>query len=407
MSILKMKPNYRDYGGPITDAWNDAGLGDIASAWVDPGSWNATSTRTTGSTTAPTTTTATTVPTTATASYIPKPIGTSTESLPGAGVQTGVDDYLYGPNAQPFTYDINFDQQLANYADWVAQPGNLPQYYTGDTVAAPGETTQDAWARYTDSAGEMDTLTNQLIGDYQAQLDPNSALNQQYAQNAANRAGSTYYGAGTPGSARGQYASQVAAQDIYRDRRDKALTGLGAQRSELDAGADILSRVGKEQRDIGQDYINEDIKRWNYYQTLPQQVQDSLLGASAAATGLAEGQNLQAPEVGIDVQSAFSDLYSNQGGPVYRQMGGPVPPQGPQAGPPMGQPPMTPPPMPPAPMPPAPAGIMGDPTMGPEPMMMEEPMSEIDRIEEVLQSLVASSDGEITIKRKSKKKGSK
>ena len=320
-------------------------------------------------------------------------------TLPGAGVQTEVDDYLYGPDAEAFAYDPNFDTQIANYADWVSQPGNIPPYYSGDTVAAPGASTEDAWVRYEDAAGEMDTITDQLISDYQAQLDPDSELNRQYAQNAANRAGSTYYGAGTPGSARGQYASQVAAQDIYRDRRDAALKGLGAQRSELDAGADLISRVGKEKRDIAQDYINEDIKRWNYYQTLPQQVQEQLLALAAAQTGLAEGQNYQAPELGINVEDSFSELY-NQGGPVYRQMGGPVPP-GPQAGPPMGQPPMAPPPMQQAP-----AGIMGDP-MAPSPMMMEEPMSEIDRIEEVLQSLVASSDGEITIKRKSKKKGSK
>ena len=322
--------------------------------------------------------------------------------LPGAGVQTEVDDFLYGPDAQPFSYDPNFDQQAADYADWASQPGNLPQYYTGDTVAAPGQTTEDAWARYVDAAGETDTITNQLIGDYQAQLDPNSALNQQYAQNAANRAGSAYYGSGTPGSARGQYASQVAAQDVYRDRRDAALKGLGAQRSELDAGADILSRVGKEQRDIGQDYINEDIKRWNYYQTLPQQVQEQLLSLSGLQTGLAEGQNFQTPaNFGIDIQGSFSDLYSNEGGLQGDMMEDPMAPPGP----PPGAPGMPPPP-PPAPPMPAPAGIMGDPMMAPMPMM-EEPKSEIDKIEEVLQGIVAASDGDITIKRKSKKKGSK
>ena len=229
--------------------------------------------------------------------------------LPGQGVQTATDDFLYGPDAQPFAFDPNFDQQVANYADWSAQPGNLPQYYIGNTVAAPGPATEDAWARYTDAAGERDSITNQLVADYQSQLDPNSALNQQYAQNAANRAGSSFFGAGTPGSARGQYASQVAAQDVYRDRRDKALAGLGAQRGELEKGADLISRVGKEQRGIGQDVIDEDIKRWNYYQTLPQQVQQQLLGLSAAQTGLAEGQNFQAPSIGIDLQGSFSDLY--------------------------------------------------------------------------------------------------
>ena len=233
--------------------------------------------------------------------------------LPGQGVQTVTDDYLYGPDATAFDYDPNFDQQLANAADWYAQPGNLPQYYTGATVAAPGPVTEDAWARYTDVAGEADSITNQLVADYQAQLDPNSALNKQYAQNAANRAGSAYFGAGTPGSARGQYASQVAAQDIYRDRRDKALQGLGAQRQELDFGADILSRVGKEQRDIGQDVIDEDIKRWNYYQTLPAQVQEQLLGISAAQTGLAEGQNYTAPNLSSILTDAFQFSLQQRG----------------------------------------------------------------------------------------------
>ena len=317
--------------------------------------------------------------------------------LPGQGVQTVTDDFLYGPNAQPFAFDPNFDQQVANYADWATQPGNLPQYYTGNTVAAPGPALEDAWARYTDVAGERDSITNQLVADYQSQLDPNSALNQQYAQNAANRAGTAFFGAGTPGSARGQYASQVAAQDVYRDRRDKALAGLGAQRGELEKGADLISRVGKEQRGIGQDVIDEDIKRWNYYQTLPQQVQEQLLGLSAAQTGLAEGQNIQAPSIGIDIQGSFSELYSNQGG----LQGGQMMQEAPMA-PPMGQPPMA----PPAPS----AGIMGDPMMAQETtvmMMDEEPQSEIDMIEQTLQAMAMASDGAITVKRKSKKKGSK
>ena len=326
--------------------------------------------------------------------------------LPGQQVQTEVDNELYDPNAAPLDYDPNYDKQLANYADWAAQPGNLPQYYTGNTVAAPGPALEDSWAGYTDAAGKRDTVTDQLVEDYQSQLDPDSELNRQYAENAAARAASAYYGAGTPGSARGQYASQVAAQDIYRDRRDKALAGLGEQRDEFEKGADLIARVGKEQRGIAQDVIDEDIKRYNYYQTLPQQAQDQLLAVSAAQTGVAEGQQYTSPEAGINVTEHYdSDLYENEGGLIYRQMGGPVPGmplQGPPGMPPQMAPP---PPMPPAP----PAGIMGGPEMGVVPMgmMMEEPRSEIDKVEMMLQDLVAASDGDITIKRKSKKKGSK
>ena len=323
--------------------------------------------------------------------------------LPGQGVQTATDDFLYGPDAAPFDFDPNYDQQLANFGDWLAQPGNLQQYYTGNTVAAPGPALEDAWARYTDAAGERDSITNQLVADYQSQLDPNSALNQQYAQNAANRAGTAFFGAGTPGSSRGQYASQVAAQDVYRDRRDKALAGLGAQRGELEKGADLISRVGKEQRGIGQDVIDSDVHRWDYYQNLPYDVQTQLLGVSAAQTGLSS----EAPIATLDLPAigggeTYDKLYSNQGGiqgdPMMQDpmAGGAVPP----LAAPMGQPPMEPPT-------PAPAGIMGDPMMEGPMMMVEEPQSEIDKIEEKLQAIAMASDGAITIKRKSKKKGSK
>ena len=332
--------------------------------------------------------------------------------LPGQSVQAETDSFLYDPDTPAFDYDPNLDQQVANYADWIAQPGNLPQYYVGNTIAAPGPATEDAWARYTDAAGERDTITNQLIADYQDQLDPNSELNQQYAQNAADRAGSAFFGAGTPGSARGLYSSNVAAQDIYRDRRDKALSGLGAQRGELEKGADLISRVGKEQRDIGQENIDADIRRWNYYQNLPQQVQEQLLGASSIQTGLASEAGIpQLPNFGIEFDSSYGDLYNNEGGalgdPMMMQedpmmMQDPMMDQG------MGMDPMAPTAAPVGPMAPPAPGIMGPAQMpAPMPMMMEEPKSGIDMIEDVLADIVASSDGDITIKRTSKKKGGK
>ena len=104
---------------------------------------------------------------------------------------------------------------------------------------------------------------------------------------------------------------------------------------------------------------------------------------------------MQLPSIGVDLNESFSGLYSNQGG----LQGGPMMGQQPQ----MGQPQMA----PQIPMTP-PAGIMGDPMMMEDSMMMdEEPQSEIDMIEEKLQAMAMASDGAITVKRKSKKKGSK
>ena len=87
------------------------------------------------------------------------------------------------------------------------------------------------------------------------------------------------------------------------------------------------------------------------------------------------------------------------GAPMAPGMKPPMPPM--NSGPPMG---MAPPAAPPAPKP---MGIMGAGEPMDEPgimatdvtMISDEPMSEIDRVEALLEGLVASSDGAITIKR--------
>ena len=291
-------------------------------------------------------------------------------ALPGQQAQQAVESQLYNSGDNQFAFSSDIDEQTQNYADWLTNPANVPQYYTGSTVAGTGPTLDLAHQRYSDVAGQTDTITNQLAADYQSQLDPNSALNQQYAQNAANRAGSTFYGAGTPGSARGQYASQVAAQDVYRDRRDNALRGLGEQRGHLSAGADLLRGVGIDQRDIAQDVIDEDIKRFNYAQLTPATIQEQLLSTAA----LSEGADVSATNPWNKVLASpsssgsltFDDLFKNEGGEVH--------------------------------------GIMSNPNMTSSVSVAEVDMGDpLSLIEEAIKGIAMASDFDIEVKRKTKR----
>ena len=297
------------------------------------------------------------------------PSATSNAALPGQQAQSAIESQLYNSGNSQFGFSSDIDEQTQNYADWLTNPANVPQYYTGSTVAGTGPTLDLAHQRYSDVAGQTDTLTNQLVADYQAQLDPNSALNQQTAQNAADRAGSTYFGAGTPGSSRGLYASNLAAQDAYRDQRSSALQGLGAQRPHLTAGADLLRGVGIDQRDIAQDVIDEDIKRFNYAQLTPATIQEQLLSAAA----LSEGADVSATNPWNKVLASpsssgsltFDDLFKNEGGEVK--------------------------------------GIMSNPGMSSSVSVTEVDAGDpLSLIEEAIKGIAMASDFEIEIKRKTK-----
>ena len=304
--------------------------------------------------------------------------GTTGRELPGRVAQSNVDQQLQNTGAQ-FEFSPDIDTQLGTYTDWLTTPGNVPQYYSGETVAGLGPSLSTAHDRYRDVAGQTDTLTNQLVADYQSQLDPNSALNRQIADSAAQSAAGAYFGAGTPGSARGQYASALAAQDAVRAARERGLRGLGDQRGALTAGADILRGVGLEERGVAQDVIDEDIKRFNYAQLVPATIQEQLLGASALASDANTNINTTAGFEdllpGSSRRLGFGDLY-NQGGEVMDQ-----------------------------------GGILGDQPMptGVIPMGLtpEVEMDELSMIEDTIRGMAAVTGADVSIKRISTKKKGK
>lgn len=328
------------------------------------------------------------------------------------------------PNLDTSSLDSTYKSAI----DWANNPQNIPQYYTDPTVAQFDPLQQQAQQGKLDAAGQFDDLTQQTIGDYQSQLDPNSELNQRISNQASQGASNAFYGAGTPGSARGQYAANAASQDAVRANRQNALTGLGNERANLTGAADIVGGVGDDRQGLSQNIINEDIKRFNYGQLSPQQQVDRVLGLSS------QQEALKAGNVGYDVGTAGSgggsDIFSNllgafggggsggglggilgglfnEGGAVYKNDGGMMP-EAPMMDQGMPQDPMMDQGMPMEPMMPQGApmepqgGIMGGGESMSMDMMSSAPMSEMDKAEGILSALAAASGGSLTIKRKTK-----
>ena len=239
----------------------------------------------------------------------------------------------------------SLDSAYQDVIDWSADPQNIPQYYTAPTVAQFDPLQTQAQQGYLDASGQFDDLTQQLIGEYQSQLDPNSAINQQLANQATQSSANAFFGAGTPGSARGQYAGALASQDAVRANRQNALNALGAERGNLTGAADIVGQVGKARRDFSQAVTDEDIKRFNYGQLAPQQFADRVLGLASQKEALEKGlagYDVSKPAGGGGL-GIFGGLLSsalgggggiggllgslfNKGGAVYRQDGGPIDP---------------------------------------------------------------------------------
>ena len=357
-------------------------------------------------------------------------------SLPGVDAHENLNTSIAAGSGPSIAEGASPEEINKAYIEWASDPSNIPDYYGGATVAEFDPLQLEAFASKEKTAAQLDELNKQQLDYYQDILSGDSEHLQRAADTAAGTVQSGFYGAGTPGSARGQFASNLAAQEAQFGLQQDAITGISGVQDKLTQGADLLGKVGDERRQYVQDVINEDIKRWNFAHPAPQQQWDRLLGLANQLKGMELGtlvdsggnsvpawKNILSSVVG----SAGGDSnileqvlsFFNQGGPVYKQAGGMIPPAAPpgpgmtppappmNSGPPMGMAP------PAAPMAPEPAGIMGASEPMDEPgimatditMISDEPMSEIDRVEALLEGLVASSDGAITIKRKKKKGG--
>lgn len=292
------------------------------------------------------------------------------------------------------------------------------EYYPGETVADLDPATLQSFQDREAAAREAERLNQLQLSQYESQLDPNSAANQRLTQLAAQKSAGSFYGAGTPGSARGAYAGALAGQTAFNQAREGALEGISGVQEKLTQGAGILKGVGDERRQYVQDVINEHIKRYNAGEISASEYRARILAMAQTLKAIQEGTatvgELSDPTQADPVESNTGGMisYNNLGGEMGLDMAGPPPGEfgmpGPELGAPSG-PPMDP-MMPPGP-PPAPEGIIGGmPTEDPVGILageVEEPMSEIDKVEMMLEDLVAASDGDIKITRKKKKKGGK
>ena len=346
--------------------------------------------------------------------------------LPGQVAQANLHNDLYGPDGVPLVDTSGGTQAIIQQlAEQAADPRNVPEYYTDTTVAGFDPLQNIQQERLVDVAGQQDTITNQLLADFQAQLDPNSALNQQAITHAATAANAPYVQTGSLGSARNQIAANQAAQNQAAQNRANALAGISSQRGSLGLGAETLGQVGKDRQDLTQDYIDEDILRHTAVQQLPIAQQDRILALQQASEAFKQGQPgaagggtnpfdslLNKAVGGISsglpggIGDIFGGLFSNDGG----ELGDPNAPsmQDPANQGMMPQDPFATPMAPPAAPMPQQSGI----TAGPDAMMSmnmtmmtDEPQSDLDIVEETVRAISEASGGNITVKRKSKNKG--
>ena len=338
-----------------------------------------------------------------------------------------------------------FEDILAIEAD----PTFQPDYYGGATVAEFDPAQIQGFAQRESAAEEQNRLAREQLARAEGRLDPTSEYSQRIQRQAAQQAAGAFGGAGSFGGLKSQGAVGHGVQTALLDQQRQAEADIAGLSERLTQGAETLGKVGAERRSYVQDVINEDIKRWNFAQLAPQQQRDRVLALASqlkamdlgtvidprSGTSVPAWKNILASAVSSQVGDAaggildsiiggIGGLFSNEGGPVYRQMGGGI--MGPGMEGQMMQDPMMDQGMPSDPMmasqPPV-GGIMDpmmqDAAMAPEmqggimdPMMQEDPMigmdsmmdinfetSTIDEIEESLAGIPG-----ITVKRKNKSK---
>lgn len=179
--------------------------------------------------------------------------------------------------------------------------GNTPQYFQGNTVAAPGANTNAAYNMVANQvqnnplqAQSGQQVSNTLNGDYlhsNPYIDAtfNTGANQilkSYQQGVNNnnagfeRGGR--YGSGmqqvaqdnannTLGQNLSQYAANTYNQNYQNERQNQvnAVGQAGTVQNQGLANSNALGTVGSQQDQYNQNLVNADINKWNYNQNLP------------------------------------------------------------------------------------------------------------------------------------------
>ena len=367
--------------------------------------------------------------------------------LPGVGAHEDLNRQIgEGGGAPVVDATKSPDEVYKDILGIEADPTSQPDYYGGATVAEFDPAQIEGFRQRELAAHEQNRLAQEQLARAEGRLDPNSAYSQRLQRQAAQQASGAFGGAGSFGGLKSQGAVGHGTQAALLDSQRQAEADISNLSERLTQGAETLGKVGSERRKYVQDVINEDIKRWNFAQLAPQQQRDRVLALASqlkamelgsvidprSGTSVPAWKNILASAVSSQIGDAAGGVldkilgglgFGNQGGAVYRQMGGPA------MGDPMmeGDPMMQQDPMaPPAPAP-SPMGGIADPMME-EPMGgimdapmepgmdmgmdmeggitgMMEPESTIDSLEESLSGLPGITIKRKKVKVKGKKKG--
>lgn len=231
------------------------------------------------------------------------------------------------------------------------QQSGGPQYYQGNTVAAPSANTNAAYNMVSNQvqnnplqAQSQQQVSNTLNGNYlnsNPYLDQtfNTGANQitkayQQAVNGNNAGfeGGGRYGSGmqqvaqdnannTLGQNLQQYAANTYNQNYQNERTNQvnAVGQAGAVQNQGLTNANMLGTVGSAQDQYNQNLVNADINKWNYNQNLPANtlgqymglVQGNYGGSSSTSTPTSGsntfGQILGGLGTAASIASMFSD----------------------------------------------------------------------------------------------------
>ena len=330
-----------------------------------------------------------------------KPIYRQTGGLAGEVAQQQIEDKIASTGGTSLiNTNADFVDVAKEASGYYADTANIPQYYTDSTVAGVNPTLQSGYDTGILASGLHGLTTADLVSQRYDMMDPNGAYAQNLSDQAIAGVNRGWGNTGTLGSARNQLASADAANQAILGNTNTQLDAIAGLRDSYFTPSDRLRNIGEDKRKTEQQIIDEDIKRYNYAQLIPQTQLEKTLGAAQLGAAAQEGNVFAQSGGGSGDASAF-----NEGGTVYANEGMMVDQ--------MEQTAMD------APMPEG-NGIMNG--MAPEmPMPMEAPMGapmemeeemipELDRIEMALESLIQASGADVTIKRTTsdkKKKGGK
>ena len=184
----------------------------------------------------------------------------------------------------------DFYQDLIDEADaYYKDTSNVPDYYPANTVAGIDPYQQQALQQLLRAAPGQTQLGQQYADVVSGYATGAAPAIQRLSQRAGQATADAFGGTGTFGGARQRLAANQAAANTVYDNQLKALGHIPEAQQALTTGATTTAGVGDFYRDYNQNVIDEDIKRFNYYEQIPGQLLQQRLGLGALHQAASDG----------------------------------------------------------------------------------------------------------------------